>query len=99
MDFEAAVLKRDGPKVVRPVGALFFREKDNVGLVYGTQVRREAMKVSERVKESRFDRIPVALVKSRPKTVGTWAGVIIHREEGGANFFDGERTDDGGGLG
>jgi hypothetical protein len=38
VDLEATVLKRYGTEVVRFVSALFFREKDNVGLVDGPEI-------------------------------------------------------------
>jgi hypothetical protein len=87
VDFEAAVLERDGSEVFWFVGTFFFGKKDNVRFVYRPQVRREVVETRERIEKIMFNKIPMLFEKSRPETVRPRAGVVVHGEEGSSNVF------------
>jgi hypothetical protein len=82
VNFKAAILKGDGPKVLWLVGAIFFREEDNVGFVVGPKVSGEVMKTGERLEEGGFNQVPIVFVKGRAKAIRSRAGVIVHGKEG-----------------
>jgi hypothetical protein len=99
VNFKTAVLEGDRPKIVRFIGPSFFGQKDNVGFVDGAEIGREAVEAREGSGKGIFNQFPVLLEKSRAKTVGTRAGIVVHREEGISNLFQGEGANNGGGLG
>jgi hypothetical protein len=99
VNLKATILEGDRPKIVRPVCPFLFGKEDDIGLVYGAKVRGEVVEPGQRVIESVFNKIPVSLEKGRTETIRARAGVIIHREKGRANFFEGEGANEGGSLG
>jgi hypothetical protein len=98
VNFKTAVLEGDRPKIVRFIGPSFFGQKDNVGFVDGAEIGREAVEAREGSGKGIFNQFPVLLEKSRAKTVGTRAGIVVHREEGSFYFSHGERPNERVGL-
>jgi hypothetical protein len=87
MDFETAILQGDGAEVFRFVSASLFWEKDDVGLIDGSQVSRKGVEIGECSKQIVLDKVPVLFEESRAKTIWARAGVVVHREEGVSNLF------------
>jgi hypothetical protein len=99
VDLKAAVREGDRPNIIRPVCPLLLRKEHDMGLVCGTKVRREFVETVHGIVESAFNKIPISLKKSRTETIRARARVVIHREKGRANFFEGEGANEGGSLG
>jgi hypothetical protein len=69
MNFEAAILEGDRAKVFRPIGPDFFREEDNVRLIYRPKISGEGVEVLEGGEEVMLDQVPVPLEESGAKAV------------------------------
>jgi hypothetical protein len=99
MNFEAAILEGDRAKVFRPIGPDFFREEDNVRLIYRPKISGEGVEVLEGGEEVMLDQVPVPLEESGAKAVRSRAGVIVHREKGSPDLVKGEKACERRGLG
>jgi hypothetical protein len=95
VNFEAAVLERNGSEVFRFVGTFLLGEKDNVCFVYRPQVKGEAVEAREGIKQILLNKVPILFEESRSETVRSRARIVVHGEKGSSNFFKGERADQG----
>jgi hypothetical protein len=99
VDLEAAILEGDRAEVFWFVSASFFGEKDNMGLVNGSQVGGKGVEAGESSKQIVLDEVPILLKEGGAEAIRARTGVVVHREEGVANFFQSEGANEGGGLG
>jgi hypothetical protein len=99
VNFEAAVLERDGAEVVRAISAQLFGKKHNMGFVNRPKVSGEVVEIAKGFEEVVFNQIPVFLVEGRTETIRARAGVVVHGEKSIPNLIRGEGANQGGSMG
>jgi hypothetical protein len=99
VNFEASILEGDRAEIIKTVGAGLLGKKDNMGLVYRSEIRLKAMEILEGIKKGILDQIPIALVEGRAKPIRSRARIVVHGEERGADFIKMKRPNQGSCLG
>jgi hypothetical protein len=94
VNFKATVLKVDRAEVTS-----FLRDKDNLGLIDGAEVCGKGVEILEGGHEGILYKNLVLSEKGGAKAIRARVGVVVHGKKGNMDLGQGERPDEGSGLG